>query len=211
MTLIKVLFFTVLYPYHLRTLGKRVSFSFRHRPAPCLPRALPRWRRERTAMLPTSNTKIGQIQPVEPQPKKKKEPRNLDDSFFREHRENAAATLAAETRFPPVLTLTLRAISAMQHAHEAEVRLYDRLFAVEDPNREEDGKTYLDHLNPHSLEVIRDARLEPGLAKAVPGVRFQFERLGYFCTDAVDSQPGRPVFNRTVTLRDAWARQQKKG
>jgi len=73
------------------------------------------------AMLPTSNTKIGQIQPVEPQPKKKKEPRNLDDSFFREHRENAAATLAAETRFPPVLTLTLRAISAMQHAHEAEV------------------------------------------------------------------------------------------
>ena len=75
----------------------------------------------RGGMLPTSNTKIGQIQPVEPQPKKKKEPRNLDDSFFREHRENAAATLAAETRFPPVLTLTLRAISAMQHAHEAEV------------------------------------------------------------------------------------------
>ena len=75
----------------------------------------------RGGMLPTSNTKIGQIQPVEPQPKKKKEPRNLDDSFFREHRENAAATLAVETRFPPVLTLTLRAISAMQHAHEAEV------------------------------------------------------------------------------------------
>ena len=105
---------------------------------------------------------------------------------------------------------TIHWVSAA-HAHEAEVRLYDRLFAVEDPNREEDGKTYLDHLNPHSLEVIRDARLEPGLAKAVPGERFQFERLGYFCADAVDSQPGRPVFNRTVTLRDAWARQQKKG
>ncbi len=105
---------------------------------------------------------------------------------------------------------TIHWVSAA-HAHEAEVRLYDRLFAVEDPNREEDGKTYLDHLNPHSLEVIRDARLEPDLAKAVPGERFQFERLGYFCADAVDSQPGRPVFNRTVTLRDAWARQQKKG
>ena len=75
-------------------------------------------------MLPGSNTKIGQIQPAEPQPKKKKEPRNLDDSFFREHRENAAATLAVETRFPPVLTLTLRAIGAMKYAHEAEsVRL----------------------------------------------------------------------------------------
>ena len=72
-------------------------------------------------MLPGSNTKIGQIQPSEPQPKKKKEPRNLDDSFFREHRENVAATLAVETRFPPVLTLTLRAIGAMKYAHEAEV------------------------------------------------------------------------------------------
>jgi len=96
-------------------------------------------------------------------------------------------------------------------AHEAEVRLYDRLFAVEDPNREEDGKTYIDHLNPHSLEVIRDAQLEPVLAKATLGERFQFERLGYFCVDTVDSRPGKPVFNRTVTLRDAWARQQKKG
>ena len=76
---------------------------------------------EQPSMLPGSNTKIGQIQPAEPQPKKKKEPRNLDDSFFREHRENAAATLAVETRFPPVLTLTLRAIGAMKHAHEAEV------------------------------------------------------------------------------------------
>ncbi|MDP7048756.1 MAG: glutamine--tRNA ligase, partial [Verrucomicrobiota bacterium] len=105
---------------------------------------------------------------------------------------------------------TIHWVSAA-HAHEVEVRLYDRLFAVEDPNREEDGKTYLDHLNPHSLEVIRDARLEPGLAKAEPGERFQFERLGYFCVDTVDSRPGKPVFNRTVTLRDAWARQQKKG
>ena len=61
------------------------------------------------------------------------------------------------------------------------------------------------------MEVISDARLEPGVAKAGPGERFQFERLGYFCADTTDSQPGEPVFNRTVTLRDAWARQQKKG
>ena len=105
---------------------------------------------------------------------------------------------------------TIHWVSA-SHAFEAEVRLYDRLFMVEDPNREEGGKTYLDHLNAESLEVISDARLEPGLAKAGPGERFQFERLGYFCADATDSQPGEPVFNRTVTLRDAWARQQRKG
>jgi len=105
---------------------------------------------------------------------------------------------------------TIHWVSA-SHAFEAEVRLYDRLFMVEDPNREEGGKTYLDHLNAESLEVISDAKLEPGLAKAGPGERFQFERLGYFCADPVDSKPGGPVFNRTVSLRDAWARQQRKG
>ena len=105
---------------------------------------------------------------------------------------------------------TIHWVSA-SHAFEAEVRLYDRLFMVEDPNREEGGKTYLDHLNAESLEVISDARLEPGLAKAEPGERFQFERLGYFCADAGDSQAGKPVFNRTVTLRDAWAKQRGKG
>lgn len=104
---------------------------------------------------------------------------------------------------------TIHWVSAI-HAHQAEVRLYDRLFTVEDPNREEDGKTYLDYINPNSLEVIQEARLEPVLAKAESGQQFQFERLGYFCADTGDSRPGRPVFNRTVTLRDAWARQQKK-
>jgi glutaminyl-tRNA synthetase len=105
---------------------------------------------------------------------------------------------------------TIHWVSA-SHAFEAQVRLYDRLFTAEDPNKERDGKTYLDHLNAESLEVIADAKLEPGLAKAEPGERFQFERLGYFCADAADSQPGKPVFNRTVTLRDAWAKRQKKG
>ena len=105
---------------------------------------------------------------------------------------------------------TIHWVSA-SHAFEAQVRLYDRLFTVEDPNKEDDGKTYLDHLNAEALEVIADAKLEPGLAKAEPGERFQFERLGYFCADAADSQAGKPVFNRTVTLRDAWAKQRGKG
>ncbi|MDP6914375.1 MAG: glutamine--tRNA ligase/YqeY domain fusion protein, partial [Verrucomicrobiota bacterium] len=105
---------------------------------------------------------------------------------------------------------TIHWVSA-SHAFEAQVRLYDRLFTVEDPNKEDDGKTYLDHLNAESQEVIADAMLEPGLAKAEPGERFQFERLGYFCADAGDSQAGKPVFNRTVTLRDAWAKQRGKG
>jgi len=105
---------------------------------------------------------------------------------------------------------TIHWVSA-SHAFEAQVRLYDRLFTVEDPNKEDDGKTYLDHLNAESLEVIADAKLEPGLVKAEPGERFQFERLGYFCADAGDSQAGKPVFNRTVTLRDAWAKQRGKG
>ena len=68
-----------------------------------------------------------------------------------------------------------------------------------------------DSLNPDSLEVIREAKLEPGLADTGPGTLYQFERLGYFCADAKDSQPDKPVFNRTVTLRDAWAKQQAKG
>ena len=104
---------------------------------------------------------------------------------------------------------TIHWVSA-SHAFEAQVRLYDRLFTVEDPNKEDDGKTYLDHLNAESQEVIAAAKLEPGLAKADPGERFQFERLGYFCADAGDSQAGKPVFNRTVTLRDAWAKQRGK-
>ena len=105
---------------------------------------------------------------------------------------------------------TIHWVSATE-AFETEVRLYDRLFTVEDPNKEEDGKSFIDHLNPDSLEVISEAKLEPGLAEASPGALYQFERLGYFCADAKDSQPNRPVFNRTVTLRDAWAKQQAKG
>jgi glutaminyl-tRNA synthetase len=103
---------------------------------------------------------------------------------------------------------TLHWVSAA-HAIPVEVRLYDRLFSVEDPERAQDGKTWLDNLNPHSLEVLGHCCAEPGLASAAPGDRFQFERLGYFCADA-DSRPGALVFNRTVSLRDTWARIARK-
>jgi glutaminyl-tRNA synthetase len=91
------------------------------------------------------------------------------------------------------------------HAFEAEVRLYDRLFKVAEPDA---GGDFKSHLNPHSLEVLT-AKLEPSLAEASAAGRYQFERLGYFALDA-DSQPGKPVFNRTITLRDTWAKEQQK-
>jgi glutaminyl-tRNA synthetase len=92
------------------------------------------------------------------------------------------------------------------NAQKAEVRLYDRLFQVEDPAAEEDFKQ---SLNPHSLKVLENALVEPALAAAQAGEQFQFTRLGYFCADP-DSAPGRPVFNRTVTLKDAWAKEAQK-
>jgi len=96
-------------------------------------------------------------------------------------------------------------------ARPVEVRLYERLFSAEDPGDERDGKTWKDHLNPDSLRVLTSCRAEPALAEARPGDRYQFERLGYFCADP-DSPPGAPVFNRTVTLKDTWAKiQQRKG
>jgi glutaminyl-tRNA synthetase len=105
---------------------------------------------------------------------------------------------------------TLHWVSA-QHAIGAEVRLYDRLFSVENPEDVPEGKTFLDHLNPASLEVLPASPVEPSLASARPGDRFQFERIGYFCVDP-DSRPGRPVFNRTVSLRDTWAKiEQRSG
>jgi len=100
---------------------------------------------------------------------------------------------------------TLHWVSAA-HAADAEVRLYETLFTVRDPNDVPDGADYKMHLNAKSLEVIAGAKVEPGLAAAEPESRWQFERLGYFCVDAKDSKPGRPVFNRTVTLKDEWSR-----
>jgi glutaminyl-tRNA synthetase len=94
---------------------------------------------------------------------------------------------------------------SVTHAFPAEVRLYDRLFSAEDPERVAEGRTFLDNLNPSSLEIVPGARLEPSLATAAPGMRVQFERLGYFCVDS-DSRAGALIFNRTVSLRDTWAR-----
>ncbi len=99
-----------------------------------------------------------------------------------------------------------------EHALPAEVRLYGPLFKCEDPYEGKPDADFVSNLDPDSLEVLRSARVEPSLAEAAPGSGFQFERLGYFCVDS-DSTPGSPVFNRTVTLRDSWARiaKQKPG
>ncbi|MBU4224357.1 MAG: glutamine--tRNA ligase/YqeY domain fusion protein [Chloroflexi bacterium] len=100
---------------------------------------------------------------------------------------------------------TIHWVSAA-HAVKAEVRLYDRLFTVENPDVGDDINSIL---NPHSLEMLADCFVEPSLAEAIPGDKFQFERTGYFCVDA-DSAPGKPVFNRTVTLKDTWAKIEQK-
>ena len=96
---------------------------------------------------------------------------------------------------------------SIQHAVPVEVRLYDRLFKVEDPSNAEGD--FKDYINPDSLKVIKTAYAEPGLANAKFDERYQFIRKGYFCLDK-DTSPSRIVFNRTVTLRDTWAKEQKK-
>jgi glutaminyl-tRNA synthetase len=103
---------------------------------------------------------------------------------------------------------TIHWVSAA-HATNAEVRIYDKLFSKEDPNQVEEGQEFTANLNPGSLEVIAQAKLEPSLASAPIESRYQFERLGYFCVDP-DSKPGHLVFNRTVALKDTWAKVEKK-
>ena len=103
---------------------------------------------------------------------------------------------------------TIHWVSAA-HAVEAEVRLYTHLFTKPDPDDVPEGSDYRANLNPESLVVLKGCRLEPGLASASPGERYQFERLGYFRADPADSRPGALVFNRAVTLRDTWAKIEK--
>ena len=103
---------------------------------------------------------------------------------------------------------TIHWVSA-KHAMKAEVRLYDHLFVQKDPANVPEGQDILRNLNPKSLETVSEALLEPSLKDAKPGERFQFERLGYFFADPIDSKPGQPVFNRTVTLRDTWEKIEK--
>jgi glutaminyl-tRNA synthetase len=104
---------------------------------------------------------------------------------------------------------TIHWVSAA-HAVPIEARIYDYLFAVDRPMEAEPGKTFIDNLAPNSLEVIEDAWAEPCLAAAAEGDRFQFERLGYFVRDPDSGGGGRPVFNKTVGLRDTWAKIAKK-
>ena len=99
---------------------------------------------------------------------------------------------------------------SVDKAIDAEVRLYDNLFTVENPRKVDEGQEWTDNLNQESLQVISNAKLEPALADAKLEDRFQFERTGYFCLDSVDSQPDKLVFNRTVSLKDSWARKSKK-
>jgi glutaminyl-tRNA synthetase len=103
---------------------------------------------------------------------------------------------------------TIHWVSA-EKALDAEVRLYDHLFSKPDPDDVPEGRDYLANLNPNSLVVLKACKLEPKLATPSIGDRFQFERLGYFCVDK-ESKSGSLVFNRSVTLRDTWAKMQRK-
>ena len=96
------------------------------------------------------------------------------------------------------------------HALPAQVRLYDALFTVRNPEDVPEGHDYKENINKNSLEVVERAMLEPSLKSAAAGSRYQFERLGYFFVDPKDSKPGAPVFNRTVTLKDTWAKIEQK-
>jgi glutaminyl-tRNA synthetase len=99
---------------------------------------------------------------------------------------------------------TIHWVSAAS-AVNAEVRLYDNLFTKENPDDVEEGQDFTANLNPNSLEVLTGCKVEPSLRDATPGARYQFERMGYFCVD-LNSAPGKPVFNRTIGLRDTWAK-----
>jgi glutaminyl-tRNA synthetase len=104
---------------------------------------------------------------------------------------------------------TIHWVSA-SHAVDAEARIYDTLFSKENPSDVDEGQEFTANLNPASLEVLSGCKVEPSLRNAEPGARYQFERLGYFCVDR-DSTSERRVFNRTVALRDAWAKIEKRG
>jgi glutaminyl-tRNA synthetase len=104
---------------------------------------------------------------------------------------------------------TIHWVSAKDH-FEAEVRLYDRLFSVEDPEGKE-GKGFIELVNPNSLRIMTNCKIESSLKKALPGEKFQFERTGYFCVDTKYSKENSPVFNRIVTLKDSWAKIEQAG
>jgi glutaminyl-tRNA synthetase len=105
---------------------------------------------------------------------------------------------------------TIHWVSA-RHALDCELRLYDRLFTIPDPDDVPEGEDFTGSLNPDSLIVVQGAKVEPSVANDPAGTRYQFERTGYFISDPVDSKEGALVFNRTVTLRDSWEKTKAKG
>ena len=135
-----------------------------------------------------------------------KDPRTGD--IVEIHCEYDPATKGGDAPDGRKVKSTLHWVSA-SHSIEAEVRLYDRLFVKEDPDNVETGADFTSNLNPNSLEVLKSCRLEPSLANTITGDFFQFERQGYFCLDRKESKPESPVYNRTVSLRDSWAKIEK--
>ncbi len=131
--------------------------------------------------------------------------KNAQGEVVEVHCSYDPATVGGNTPDGRKVKGTIHWVSA-GHAVDAEVRLYETLFTRENPNEVTD---FVECLNPKSLEVLRGCKVEPSLAEAKPGASYQFERLGYFCADP-DSQPGQPVFNRAVALRDTWAKIEKK-
>jgi glutaminyl-tRNA synthetase len=134
--------------------------------------------------------------------------KNEQDEIVEVHCTYDPATRGGNAPDGRKVKATIHWVSAA-HAVDAEVRIYQNLFLQENPGDVEAGKDVLDNLNPNSLEVIANAKLEPSLADATVGARYQFERLGYFCVDP-DSKPGKPIFNRTIALKDTWAKVEKK-
>ncbi|HEY4904138.1 MAG TPA: glutamine--tRNA ligase/YqeY domain fusion protein [Candidatus Sulfotelmatobacter sp.] len=134
--------------------------------------------------------------------------KNEKDEVIEVHCTYDPATRGGNTPDGRKVKSTIHWVSAA-HAINAEVRIYENLFSKENPDEVEEGKDFLSNLNPHSLEIVSDAEFEPSLANATAGSRYQFERLGYFCVDP-DTKPGKLVFNRTVALKDTWAKQEKK-
>jgi glutaminyl-tRNA synthetase len=134
--------------------------------------------------------------------------KNEKDEVIEVHCTYDPATRGGNTPDGRKVKSTIHWVSAA-HAINAEVRIYENLFSKENPDEVEEGKDFLSNLNSHSLEIVSDAEFEPSLANATAGSRYQFERLGYFCVDP-DTKPGKLVFNRTVALKDTWAKQEKK-
>ncbi len=135
--------------------------------------------------------------------------KDADGNIVELHCTYDPATRGGNTPDGRKVKSTIHWVSAA-HAVDAEVRLYDTLFTKEDPNEVEEGQDFTANLNPNSLEVLTGCKVEPGLRDVEPGARYQFERMGYFCVDP-DSRQGKPVFNRTIGLKDTWAKIEQRG